>query len=102
MGYGKCKSEYKLRFDFNNLKFQNCGPRPQGPLYPSPPKNSTGDYYSTEKCDIIEDANYSYWYECNTVCQEKLWKFLEFYHFWTFFNQFLIKKLSFCKKFINF
>lgn len=49
---------------------QNCGARPQGPWYPKPSEDATGDPVEAAHCDIIRDKLYVTGYECKTTCQE--------------------------------
>ena len=39
---------------------KNCGARPVGPKYPSPPVNATGLPGSETECDIIKDSVYTH------------------------------------------
>ena len=39
---------------------KNCGGRPVGPKYPSPPVNATGSPGSETECDIIKDSIYTH------------------------------------------
>lgn len=51
----------------------NCGPRPQGPLYPVPPENATGmpvdSFDEAVECDVIYNATYIQNYQCSALCQ---------------------------------
>ena len=50
-----------------SLNFQNCGPRPQGPLYPIP--LGSGDPHENQDCDVIKNSTYISAYKCSGQCQ---------------------------------
>jgi len=58
------EAKSSLTWDMTN----NCGVRPQGPMYPFPPesKNST---LRAAHCDIVPDGRYIRGYKCETKCQ---------------------------------
>ena len=46
---------------------QNCGPRPQGNIYPVP--EGEGDPYENVQCDVVNNATYISGYTCPGKCQ---------------------------------
>lgn len=46
----------------------NCGPRPNGLMYPRP-RVSTGDFTDNHECDIMDNAYYVSGYRCRAPCQ---------------------------------
>jgi len=59
--------EFSWSWDIEN----NCGPRPQGPMYPAPSPDSSGTHQDPGECDIVQDALYVHNYKCRTKCQEE-------------------------------
>ena len=49
--------------------FQNCGPRPTGPMWPHPPLNTNHNPQLPMHCDMLADDMYVQGYKCNTTCQ---------------------------------
>ena len=56
--------------------FQNCGPRPTGPMYPKPEQHS-GKSSDKYECDIIDNMLYMSGYTCKGTCQMDTTKAVE-------------------------
>ena len=57
----------KRRMSDKILFFQNCVPRPQGPIYPLP--DGEGNPHDNVPCDVVSNSTYITGYRCSGQCQ---------------------------------